>query len=148
MPNSQDDNLKLDNQLCFSLYSTSLAMGKLYKPVLDELGLTYVQYLMMLVLWERDGITATELGTRLMQDKGALSPVIRRLESQGLINRQRDSEDERRVLLHLTAQGKSLQHRAADVPERMFCISKLDVETALTLKRQLDSLRETINTHL
>ncbi|MFI2812199.1 MULTISPECIES: MarR family winged helix-turn-helix transcriptional regulator [Microbulbifer] len=148
MPRSKDDDLRLDNQLCFSLYSTSLAMGKLYKPILDELGLTYPQYLMMMVLWERDGITATELSARLMQDKGALSPVIRRLETQGLIDRRRDPEDDRRVLILLSAAGRKLQRQARDVPERIFCISGLDEKTARKLKQQLDSLRDTINTHL
>lgn len=148
MARSKDDNLRLDNQLCFSLYSTSLAMGKLYKPILDELGLTYPQYLMMLVLWEQDGITATDLSARLMQDKGALSPVIRRLESQGLIDRRRDPEDDRRVLILLSAAGRKLQQQARDVPERVFCISELDEKTARKLKQQLDTLRDTINTHL
>lgn len=148
MTKSQDDNLRLDNQLCFSLYSTSLAMGKLYKPILDELGLTYPQYLMMMVLWEQDGITATDLSARLMQDKGALSPVIRRLENQGLIDRQRDPEDDRRVLIHLSAGGRKLQRQARDIPERVFCISALDKETARALKQQLDTLRDTLNTHL
>src|SRR5215470_15501153 len=95
--------LKLDHQLCFALYSASLAMTKLYKPLLDPLGLTYPQYLAMLVLWEGDGIGVSDLGQRLQLDSGTLTPLLKRLEAAGLVQRLRDSDDERRVLLQLTA---------------------------------------------
>src|SRR5215212_4007928 len=95
--------LLLDNQLCFALYSASLAMTKLYKPLLDELGLTYPQYLAMLVLWEQDGLMVSDLGERLSLDSGTLTPLLKRLESAGLIARIRAVEDERRVLITLTA---------------------------------------------
>src|SRR5438105_12628747 len=108
-----DQLLRLDNQLCFALYSASLAMTKLYKPLLDPLGLTYPQYLAMLVLWERDGITVSELGERLQLDSGTLTPLLKRLESQGLLARERDRADERRVLLQLTPAGRALKARAA-----------------------------------
>src|SRR5688572_14095542 len=94
---SIDQALLLDNQLCFALYSTSLAMTKLYKPLLEELGLTYPQYLAMLVLWERDGLMVSELGERLYLDSGTLTPLLKRLEAAGYIARLRDVEDERRV---------------------------------------------------
>src|SRR5438132_13989272 len=90
-----DQLLRLDNQLCFALYSASLAMTKLYKPLLDELGLTYPQYLAMLVLWERDGVTVSQLGERLSLDSGTLTPLLKRLEAAGLVARIRDVQDER-----------------------------------------------------
>src|SRR5213080_3658005 len=104
-----DQALKLDNQLCFALYSASLAMTKLYKPLLDELGLTYPQYLAMLVLWERDGLMVSKLGERLSLDSGTLTPLLKRLESAGLVARIRAVEDERRVHVTLTAAGRRLK---------------------------------------
>ena len=97
--------LRLDNQVCFALYSASLAMTKLYKPLLDDIGLTYPQYLVMLVLWEQDGITVSELGERLYLDSGTLTPLLKRLEASGHIRRARDAQDERRVRIALTPQG-------------------------------------------
>ncbi|AMX03663.1 MarR family winged helix-turn-helix transcriptional regulator [Microbulbifer thermotolerans] len=146
MAKSNIEDLKLDNQLCFSLYSTSLAMSKTYKPLLEKLGLTYPQYLMMLVLWEEDGITATELGHRLRQDKGALSPVIKRLEAQGLIERRRDANDERRVHLQLTTEGKSLRRKAESIPRQVLCAGGLDRKSAQQLKAQIDALRRSLDT--
>src|SRR5438132_4782254 len=99
---SADEALQLDNQLCFALYSASLAMTKLYKPLLDELGLTYPQYLVMLALWEQDGLAVSGLGERLSLDSGTLTPLLKRLEAAGFISRVRDVEDERRVRVTLT----------------------------------------------
>jgi len=113
--------LRLDHQLCFALYSASLAMTKLYKPLLEPLGLTYPQYLAMLVLWERDGLTVSELGQRLQLDSGTLTPLLKRLEASGLVQRLRDTADERRVLLRLTAAGRALKARAAKVPPQVAC---------------------------
>src|SRR5947208_16623306 len=96
-----DPMLLLDNQLCFALYSASLAMTKFYKPLLDPLGLTYPQYLVMLVLWEGDGVTVSQLGERLSLDSGTLTPLLKRLQAQRLLQRLRDAADERRVLLQL-----------------------------------------------
>ncbi len=138
--------LELDNQLCFAVYSTSLAIGKLYKPLLKELGLTYSQYLIMLVLWEEDGITATRLGKRLVQDLGALSPVIKRLEGQGLIERRRDPEDERRIHLHLTDTGWALRKTAETIPDKVLCASGLDEKQARLLKEQLETVRQALST--
>ncbi|GAA0342046.1 hydroperoxide stress response transcriptional regulator OhrR [Bowmanella denitrificans] len=137
--------LRLDNQLCFALYSTSLAMGKLYKPLLNRLGLTYPQYLMMLVLWEEDGLTSTDMGKRLQQDLGALSPVIKRLENQGLLERRRSAEDERRVQLFLTGQGKAMRDQAQQLPGEVLCASGLQLEQLASLKQQLDSLRANLS---
>src|SRR3954462_5510942 len=114
-----DRLLHLDNQLCFALYSASLAMTKLYKPLLDELGLTYPQYLVMLVLWERDGLTVSQLGERLALDSGTLTPLLKRLEAAELVQRLRDATDERRVLLQLTAAGRALKTRAMTVPKAL-----------------------------
>ncbi len=133
--------LELDNQLCFAVYSTSLAIGKLYKPMLKELGLTYPQYLIMLVLWEEDGITATHLGKRLVQDLGALSPVIKRLETQGLIQRQRSAEDDRKIYLNLTEYGRGMRQTAESIPNKVLCASGLDEAGVKQLKHQLEIVR-------
>lgn len=111
-----DEAQKLDNQLCFPLYAASRKIIRLYRPVLDPLGLTYTQYITMLALWERDGITVKELGERLFLDSGTLTPLLKKLESQGVITRARDATDERAVIVALTAQGRSLKAEAAHVP--------------------------------
>jgi DNA-binding MarR family transcriptional regulator len=134
--------LKLDHQLCFALYSTSLAMTKLYKPLLDPLNLTYPQYLAMLVLWEGDDITVSELGQRLQLDSGTLTPLLKRLEANGLLRRKRDSVDERRVLLQLTPAGRALKTRAAKVPPQMACAAGCNLEELGTLMRRLKQLRD------
>ncbi len=105
LPTTPCEQLKLDNQLCFALYSTSLQMTKVYKPLLQALGLTYPQYIAMLVLWERDGLTVGEISARMLTDPGSLTPLLKRLEGEGLITRTRSSEDERVVLLRLTDKG-------------------------------------------
>lgn len=111
-----DEAQKLDNQLCFPLYAASRKIIRLYRPVLDPLGLTYTQYITMLALWERDGITVKELGERLFLDSGTLTPLLKKLESQGVITRARDATDERAVIVTLTARGRSLKAEAAHVP--------------------------------
>jgi len=106
---AQANWLALDHQLCFALYSASLAMTKAYKPLLAPLGLTYPQYLVMLVLWEGDGVTVSHVGERLSLDSGTLTPLLKRLQALGLLQRLRDAADERRVLLQLTPGGGELQ---------------------------------------
>ncbi|MCA3187400.1 MAG: MarR family transcriptional regulator, partial [Cupriavidus sp.] len=118
-PPKTDDWLQLDQQLCFALYSTSLAMTKVYKPILGELGLTYPQYLVMLVLWEHDEVSVSELGGRLTLDSGTLTPLLKRLEAAGFVRRSRDAGDERRVLVSLTDAGRDLRNAAAGIPERL-----------------------------
>jgi DNA-binding MarR family transcriptional regulator len=108
--------LQLDNQLCFLFHRISRELTAAYRPLLADLGLTYPQYLVMLVLWEDDGLGVGEIGERLSLDSGTLSPLLRRLESAGLVTRVRAAEDERRVTIHLTAAGRDLEERAADVP--------------------------------
>ncbi len=138
--------LQLDHQLCFALYSASLAMTKLYKPLLDPLGLTYPQYLVMLVLWEGDGVTVSQIGERLALDSGTLTPLLKRLETAGLLQRLRDSADERRVLLRLTAAGRALKTRALAVPEAVACASGCALDELAALTSRLQALRLQIQT--
>ncbi|MEW6705817.1 MAG: MarR family transcriptional regulator [Pseudomonadota bacterium] len=137
-----DEWLKLDHQLCFALYSSSLAMTKLYKPLLDPLGLTYPQYLVMLVLWERDGLTVSALGERLMLDSGTLTPLLKRLESAGYLQRLRDSADERRVLLKLTPSGRTLKAKALKVPPAVACAAGCPLDELAALTARLKALRD------
>ena len=137
-----DQALLLDNQLCFALYSASLAMTKLYKPLLDELGLTYPQYLVMLVLWEGDGLMVSKLGQRLYLDSGTLTPLLKRLEAAGLVSRMRDAADERRVHIHLTAAGRKLKARAAKVPHCVLAASQCSIPELLQLTDQIRMLRQ------
>jgi DNA-binding MarR family transcriptional regulator len=138
----KDQALRLDNQLCFALYSASLAMTKLYKPMLDELGLTYPQYLAMLALWEEDGLSVSQLGERLRLDSGTLTPLLKRLEAQGLVSRLRAVEDERRVHLMLTAAGRKLRARAEKIPSCILEASQCSLAELGQLTRQVQSLRD------
>ncbi|WP_284752447.1 MarR family transcriptional regulator [Arthrobacter sp. efr-133-R2A-120] len=110
---------RLDRQVCFALYSASKAATAVYRPVLDELGLTYPQYLVMLVLWENEPRSVRELGAELGLDSGTLSPLLKRLEALGLVERRRSAEDERRVEIHLSDAGRDLSARAGAVPQRL-----------------------------
>lgn len=146
MPSKTPDSkpnpaLLLDNQLCFSLYSASLAMTKLYKPLLDALELTYPQYLVMLVLWECDGLTVSELGDRLSLDSGTVTPLLKRMEGAGWLARQRSSEDERRVHVVLTPAGRQLQTRAAHIPGCVLAQSGLALGELVALNQQIRRLR-------
>lgn len=134
--------LLLDNQLCFALYSASLAMTKLYKPLLDALGLTYPQYLVMLALWERDGLTVSELGERLFLDSGTLTPLLKRLEAAGLLVRLRDVQDERRVRITLTGQGRALRDGAQPIPHCVLARTQCTPADIGALTAQLHALRD------
>ena len=134
--------LQLDNQLCFALYSTSLAMTKVYKPLLDALGLTYPQYLAMLVLWESDGLMVSELGDKLYLDSGTLTPLLKRLETSGYISRIRAVEDERRVYITLTSSGRKLKTRAAKIPSCILSASQCSVPELMALTSQVQALRK------
>ena len=153
------DWLALDHQLCFALYAASLAMTKAYKPLLAPLGLTYPQYLVMLVLWEGDGLTVSQLGARLALDSGTLTPLLKRLEAQALVQRQRDATDERRVRLQLTASGRALRAQALAVPQAIACAvtgtadtetttaqANGDLQQIAALAPQLHSLRRQLQT--
>lgn len=139
---SSPAELLLDNQLCFALYSTSLVMTKLYKPLLEKLDLTYPQYLVMLVLWEGDGLTVSDLGARLQLDSGTLTPLLKRLEKQGLLSRQRDAVDERRVRLHLSNDGRALRDQARQIPGCLLECSGKTLPELMALTAQLQTFRD------
>ena len=144
MPSKADELLKLDNQLCFQLYSASRLMTKLYQPLLKPLDLTYPQYLWMLVLWDQPmghKFTVTELGERLFLDSGTLTPLLKRLEAKRLIQRQRSSEDERQVWVKLTTSGEGLKQQAKRVPEKLVCETNMSVDDIAPLR---ESIRELI----
>jgi MarR family transcriptional regulator, organic hydroperoxide resistance regulator len=142
--------LRLDKQLCFAVYSASRAITRAYGPLLEPLGLTYPQYLVMLVLWEGDGVSVTELGDRLALDSGTLTPLLKRLEQQGRVVRRRDAEDERVVCIVLTAEGRALLGAAKRVPEGLACRAGFDVkdrpslEHIARLRRELEAITERI----
>jgi DNA-binding MarR family transcriptional regulator len=134
--------LHLDNQLCFALYSASLAMTKLYKPLLDELGVTYPQYLALLALWQQDGLSVSQLGERLRLDSGTLTPLLKRLEAAGLVARLRAVDDERRVHVSLTAAGRRLRARAEKIPGCVLEASGCSVADVVQLTHELQALRD------
>ena len=134
-------SLLLSDQVCFALYATSLAMNKVYRGLLRELGLTYPQYLVMLVLWEGDGVTVSQIGERLHLDSATLTPLLKRLEASGLIRRERAADDERQVIVSLSGAGRGLRQRAEEVPYGVLCASGCSVEELMSIKGQLDLLR-------
>ncbi|WP_375756153.1 MarR family winged helix-turn-helix transcriptional regulator [Corallococcus exercitus] len=142
---STDDLLRLDLQLCFPLYAASRAMVQAYTPLLAKLGLTYPQYLVMLVLWETDGVTVKELGEKLYLDSGTLTPLLKRLETQGFVRRERSTEDARSVTVSLTAQGKGLRRKAAAIPEAIVCRTGLTLEELSRLRRDIQRLFEKVS---
>ncbi|MFG6442614.1 MarR family winged helix-turn-helix transcriptional regulator [Roseateles sp. LKC17W] len=140
-PDAREQWLLLDRQLCFALYSSSLAMTKLYKPLLAPLGLTYPQYLVMLVLWETDGLAVGQLGQRLSLDSGTLTPLLKRLELLGHIERRRAQDDERRVDILLTSSGRKLRRQALDIPGQLACASACELNELASLTTRLHELR-------
>ena len=134
---SKPGELTLDEALCFALYSASRALTGFYRPLLDELGITYPQYLVLLALWERDGVAVRALAERLRLDYGTLSPLLKRLQAAGLITRERRAEDERSVTVALTAAGRSLRARDDCIPEEVVAATGLDT-------RSFEELRETL----
>ncbi|RHW19870.1 MarR family winged helix-turn-helix transcriptional regulator [Pseudomonas jilinensis] len=136
--------LLLDNQLCFALHSTSLQMTKVYKPLLKSLGLTYPQYLAMLVLWESDGISVGDLSQRLLTDPGSVTPVLKRLEAEGLINRVRSKSDERVVELFLTERGQTLREQAKALPGCILKASDQPLDRLMALRDELLALRASL----
>ena len=137
--------MKLDNQLCFPLYAASRVVTGAYTPYLKPLGLTYTQYIVMLVLWEQDGITVGDLCRRLMLDSGTLSPLIKKMISLGFVTKEHSKEDERVVLIHLTEQGKALQEKAKDIPQQVGKCVKMEPEKAKQLYLLLYELLKSNN---
>ncbi|WP_435885421.1 MarR family winged helix-turn-helix transcriptional regulator [Streptomyces tauricus] len=142
----QEGSLLLDDQLCFALYAASRAVTARYRPLLDELGLTYPQYLVMLALWEQDSISVRDLGNALQLESSTLSPLLKRLEANGLLRRERRAEDERSVALHLTEAGVRLQDRANTVPLAMGDAMSLTPEQDATAKHLLRLLTTNVST--
>lgn len=135
-------SLLLDNQLCFAVYSTAHAFNRVYKPLLDRLGLTYPQYLVMLVLWERDDVAVKQIGERLFLDSGTLTPLLKRLEAAGLIKRTRSRDDERQVLIALTVQGQTLRDKAKTLPQAILAASACSIGELSAMKSELIALRD------
>ncbi len=139
--------MKLENQLCFPLYAAARNVTNLYTPLLQPLGLTYTQYLVFLVLWERDGLTVGEIGEKLMLDNGTLSPLLKKLQQAGYIERQRCKEDERVVRITLTQEGKALQQQAKEIPLKAANCVNLPPEKARALYTLLYELLNQTNNH-
>lgn len=140
-----DAPLLLDQQMCFALYSANLALHKLYRQLLAPLEITYPQYLVMMVLWERDDVTVSEIGERLFLDSATLTPLLKRLETAGLLHRLRSRKDERQVVVTLTDAGRELRMKALDIPESVRCASACELETLQSLKGELEILRDNLN---
>ncbi|CAL9555716.1 Organic hydroperoxide resistance transcriptional regulator [Streptomyces sp. enrichment culture] len=140
-----DDWLRLDRQICFSLNAASRAFNGVYRVILKDLGLTYPQYLVMLVLWEHGHLPVKRLGEHLRLDSGTLSPLLKRLEAAGLVHRERSTRDERSVEVRLTAEGAALRERAAEVPRRIATATGFDIEEIGALRARLDQLTEALD---
>jgi len=138
-------DLRLEQQLCFAIYAASHAFTRFYKPLLAELGVTYPQYLALLTLWEEDGLAVGAIGERLLLDSGTLTPLLKRLESLGLVTRTRSSADERQVLIHLTERGRVLRSVAETFPGQVLAASDCSGEELDTLRRALLGLRASLD---
>lgn len=140
----EHQQLLLDNQLCFLVYSTNLAINQVYRQLLAPLKLTYPQYLVMLVLWEKDQVTVSEIGDRLFLESSTLTPILKKLESAQLIHRKRSKKDERLVIISLTEQGIDLQLQAIDIPHQLAQAASCSPTTLFELKNQLAELRHNL----
>jgi len=136
--------LKLDNQLCFPLYAVSKEIVRKYKPFLDEVDLTYTQYIVMMVVWEDEQVSVKEMGKKLFLDSGTLTPVLKTLEKKGLIERTRSKEDERNLIVTLTPSGKALKDKAVEIPAKMGGCLNISPEDAMELHNILHRIMETL----
>jgi DNA-binding MarR family transcriptional regulator len=139
--------LDLEIFLCFAVYSASHAFNRIYQPLLEELGLTYPQYIAMVLLWERDGQTVGELGQRLFLESNTVTPLLKRLETLGHLKRRRDPADERQVRIYLTAAGRKLRQRAVNIPHCILDASGLDGSQATRLTEEISALRKALESH-
>lgn len=144
-PFNSEQALLLENQVCFPLYSAANAVIRTYRPFLNELDLTYPQYLVMMVLWQENGINVKELGSKLYLDSGTLTPLLKRLEAKGLVIRKRGTEDERVRMLYLSEQGVALREKALSVPQAMACKIEADIEELRQLKALCEKLVNKLN---
>ncbi|MCH7414890.1 MarR family transcriptional regulator [Belliella sp. R4-6] len=142
----EQDLLLLENQICFPLYAASRMIIQAYREPLEELGITYPQYLVMMILWEKDGLAVNEIGKRLFLDSGTLTPLLKRLESHNLIKRVRSEDDERKVEIQLTFQGKSMKSKAEKIPAKILeCLNSWEPETLVNFKSEVNKLVKTLN---
>ena len=137
MTRQENSILKLENQICFPLYAASRDVIKRYKPYLDDMGLTYTQYITMIVLWEEKTVTVKELGKRLYLDSGTLTPLLKKMEAKGLLTRKRSFEDERNLIVTVTEEGERLKEMADGIPEKILACSEISLEEAVTLRALL-----------
>lgn len=137
MDNQRYDALKIDNQICFPLYACSREIIKQYKPFLDEIDLTYTQYITMMILWEKKELNVKELGKCLYLDSGTLTPLLKKLEAKGLLVRKRSEEDERNLIITITEAGENLKEQAVEVPEKIAQCVRLEAEEAIMLHQLL-----------
>ncbi|MDE1251099.1 MarR family winged helix-turn-helix transcriptional regulator [Vibrio aestuarianus] len=137
---TQNEYLRLDNQVCFALYSASNAMGRAYQPLLKTLDLTYLQYIVMMVLWEEQSINVKQLGRRIHLDSGTLTPLLKRLETKGYVSRTRSQEDERIRIISVTELGTELREKAKTIPVEMMGMSKMNIEELIKLKSDCEKL--------
>jgi DNA-binding MarR family transcriptional regulator len=138
-------SLLVDDQLCFAIYSTSLAMNKLYRKALAKLDITYPQYLVLMVLWEKDEQSVSDIGERLFLDSATLTPLLKRMEASGILTRSRLPSDERVVIVSLTTHGKKMKQKAEAVWEEVACSTGCTLEEAVSMKNQLNKLRDNLN---
>jgi len=144
MPGPTHEPLPLDAQLCFSLYSTTIAINRLYKPMLDSLGVTYPQYLVLSTLWEKDGQMISAIADRLALEPSTITPLMKRLEAAGFVSRRRNPQDERQVQVFLTAKGKGLRNDASCLTDALLANSKLTVAEMIALNDQIQRLRHAL----
>lgn len=147
MADDEFDALKLENQICFPLYAASRLIVQAYRPHLERLGITYLQYLTLMVLWEKDGSTVSEIGDRLMLDSGTLTPVLKRLGSDGLVERVRKGADGRVVENWLTRRGRALKRRAVGIPMQMLCSTTVEMPEVDRLKKALSPVLDKLVAH-